>query len=331
MKICIVGCGAIGGLLAAYLSKTNAEITVVERGEQFLALRERGLSLRDTAENCWQIDALTVVDSLSACATFDVVFLAVKAHEIEPLVAELPRVFAPHTTLVTLQNGIPWWYFQRHGGNFEHTVLHSVDPGGRLSAQIDPARILGCVAYPAAQIMEPGVIRHIEGVRFPLGELDGSDTPRARQLSGLLTEAGLKSPVLEDIRGEIWLKAWGNLAFNPVSALTHATMAEIAIHPHSRDYVVQLMSEAREVAKQLGVEFRVPLERRLQGAEQVGGHKTSMLQDVLARRPLELDAILGAVIEIAALVDVAVPALKGLYGLCSLRNEINLGHRIVHG
>ena len=313
MKICIVGCGAIGGLLAGYLAKTAAEITVVERGEQLLALRERGLLLHEATGNCSRIDTLTVLDSLRDCGTFDVVFLAVKAHEIEPLAAELARVVAGHTTLVTLQNGIPWWYFQRHGGSFEGTVLRSVDPGGRLSTRFDPARILGCVAYPAAQVIEPGVIRHIEGIRFPLGELDGTVTPRALRISALLGDAGLKSPVLEDIRGEIWLKTWGNLAFNPVSALTHATMAEIAIHPHSRAYVVQLMSEARAVAARLGVEFRVPLERRLQGAEQVGGHKTSMLQDVLAQRPLELDAILGAVIEIAALVDVAVPALQGLY------------------
>jgi 2-dehydropantoate 2-reductase len=328
MKICIVGCGAIGGLLTRYLAKTGSDITVVERNGQFMALRDRGLIVQNPDGSQEHIKNLTVSDSIQGSGIFDVVFLAVKAHEIESLAAELPALFDKHTVLVTLQNGIPWWYFQRHGGPLDGSILRSTDPSGKLSELIDPARIIGCVSYPAAEVIEPGVIRHIEGIRFPIGELDGTTTERAKKISELLVSAGLKSPVLEDIRSEIWLKAWGNLAFNPISALTHATMADIAIYPQSREYTLQLMREAQAVANRLGIEFRVPLERRLQGAQKVGGHKTSMLQDVLARRQLELDAILGAVIEIAELVDVIVPNLKGLYALCSLRSTINLNQTI---
>lgn len=324
MRICILGCGAIGGLLAAHLAKTQVEVVVFDRNGQFLALRDRGLILQSADGTEQSTDKLTVVDSLKGCGSFDVVFLAVKAHEIGVLAADVEQVMGENTALVTLQNGIPWWYFQRHGGALDGHILQSTDPAGKLAGQISPDRILGCVAYPAAEVVEPGIIRHIEGIRFPIGELDGKISPRVQTISELLVSAGLKSPILEDIRSEIWLKAWGNLAFNPISALTHATMADIAIHPHSRDYTVQLMNEAQAVASELGIQFRVPLERRLRGAEQVGGHKTSMLQDLLARRPLELDAILGAVIEIANLVDISVPNLKGLYALCSLRNAVNL-------
>jgi 2-dehydropantoate 2-reductase len=330
VRICIVGCGAIGGLLAAHLAKTEVEITVLDRNGQFLALRDRGLVFQSVDGSVWSINNLAVVDGLKGCGSFDVVFLAVKAHEIGALAADLAAILEEHTALVTLQNGIPWWYFQRYGGVLNGNVLRSTDPDGNLTELIPADRILGCVAYPAAEVVEPGVIRHIEGIRFPIGELDGTTSPRVQQISELLISAGLKSPVLEDIRSEIWLKAWGNLAFNPISALTHATMADIAIHPHSRKYTEQVMKEAQVVASELGVQFRVPLERRLRGAERVGGHKTSMLQDLLSRRPLELDAILGAVIEIANLMKVSVPNLKGLYALCSLRNAINLEHSIAN-
>ena len=324
MKVCIVGCGAIGGLLAAFLSRTSADVTVVDRGDQYLAIRDHGLVLVNTMGKKELLKNLRVTDSFENCGNFDVVFLAVKAYEIDALSTGLPALFHDRTALVTLQNGLPWWYFQRCGGSFEGRSIRATDPGGRLSKLIDSQRIVGCVAYPAAEVVEPGVIRHIEGVRFPLGELDGQITPRAKQISELLSEAGLKSPVLEDIRSEIWLKAWGNLAFNPISALTHATMAQIARFPQTNEYAAQLMREAETVANKLGVDFRVSLEQRLLGAEKVGEHKTSMLQDMQALRPMELDAILGTVIEMAALVGVGVPYLKGLYALCSLRDAINM-------
>lgn len=328
MGICIVGCGAIGGLLAAYLSGSTARITVVDQDQQFRALRENGLELQSLDGQKKLIRNLTVLDSIKQCGSFDVVFLGVKAYQIASLAEELAPLLNENTALITLQNGIPWWYFQRQGGPLRGRSLEAIDPGGKLAGLIDPRHIIGCVAYPAAEVVKPGVIRHIEGVRFPIGELDGKTSPRAVRISELLVSAGLKSPILEDIRSEIWLKVWGNLAFNPISALTHATMAEIAICPETREYTIQLMNEAEAVANSLGVRLRVPLERRLKGAEGVGGHKTSMLQDVLSGRPLELGAILGAVIEIAALQHIDVPNLKGLYALSSLRNAINLGYPV---
>ncbi len=326
MIVCIVGCGAIGGLLAAFLSKTSAVITVVDRGNQYRALKERGLVIHNVSGERESRHNLIVSNTLRDCGSFDVVFLAVKANEISELAGELQYLFNDDTTIVTLQNGLPWWYFQRCGGEFDGYTIRATDAKGSLGKLIDPRRIIGCVAYPAAELIQPGIIRHIEGLRFPIGELDGEETRRVRQISELMVDAGLRAPILEDIRSEIWLKAWGNIAFNPISALTHATMAQIATHPPTREYTVQLMGEAQAVANKLGISFRVPLERRLQGAEQVGSHKTSMLQDVLARRPMELDAILGSVLEMAELVNVSVPGLKGLYALCSLRDAVNMGN-----
>lgn len=331
MQVCVFGCGAIGGLLAAHLAKTGAPVTVFDRGEQLQALRSNGLTLHTPDGDVESIRSLRVLEDPGECGTFDVVFLAVKAHEIPPLSDVLPRLFHANTALVTLQNGLPWWYFQRHGGEFGDYCMKAVDPDRKLFDAIDPAHIVGCVAFPAAEVSAAGVVRHIEGIRFPVGELDGGASERVSRISELLVVAGLKSPVLEDIRSEIWLKSWGNLAFNPISALTHATMAEIALHPNTRQYVVQVMTEAQTVADKLGVSFRVPLERRLQGAERVGSHKTSMLQDLLAQRPLELDAILGTVIEMAELTGTEVPALEGLYALCSLRNETNQGRSVNAG
>lgn len=322
MNVCIVGCGAIGSLLAAFLSKITT-ITVIDRGDQYLALSRHGLTVQNASGRQEHIKNLDVRDSLRGCGTFDAIFLAVKANEISELAVELHHLFNDDTPIITLQNGLPWWYFQRFEGEYEGHTIRATDPDGSLGRLIDPQRILGCVAYPAAELIEPGVIQHVEGLRFPVGELDGGQTHRVKQISQLMENAGLKAPVMEDIRSEIWLKAWGNLAFNPISALTHATLAQIATHPPTRAYTAQLMTEAQMVARRLGVEFRVPLERRMEGARSVGAHKTSMLQDVLAQRPIELDAILGSVLEIAELVEVPVPGLKGLYAMTSLRDAIN--------
>ncbi|MEM1110315.1 MAG: 2-dehydropantoate 2-reductase [Pseudomonadota bacterium] len=323
MKVCIIGCGAIGGMLAAFLARAEVEVTVIDKGTQYAALRERGLTLVDTSDAKIEVDTLRVETRLPPGESFDALFLAVKAHEIETLAADISHALGDSNLLITLQNGLPWWYFQRYEGALAGKVLQSTDPGGRLTQLIDPEQILGCVAYPAAEVTAPGVIRHLEGIRFPLGELDGRVTGRAESVSNLLVSAGLKSPVLTNIREEIWLKAWGNMAFNPISALTHATMADIARFQPTRDYVAELMREAEEVAHQLGIRFRVPLERRLEGAEKVGAHKTSMLQDVLANRPLETDAILGSIVEMASLVEIKVPQLSGLYAMTRLRDRVN--------
>jgi 2-dehydropantoate 2-reductase len=271
MRICILGCGAIGGLLAGYLAKTDVELTLVDRGEQYRALREKGLILRRFEEANQRFTNLNVVNHCEDLGRFDYIFLAVKAHEIGALAAGIRGMLGQGSVLVTLQNGIPWWYFQRHGGALEGRVIETTDPGGQLAGMIDAGKVIGCVAYPAAEIVSPGVVRHIEGIRFPVGELDGQATPRLAELSQLLVTAGLKSPMLEDIRSEIWLKAWGNAVFNPVSALTHATMAEIARFPPTRDVVADLMREVGQVAGALGITFRVPLER-VAGCPAVAAH-----------------------------------------------------------
>ena len=226
--------------------------------------------------------------------------------------------------VVTVQNGIPWWYFQKTTGAYADRSLQSLDPRGLIAATIDAKRIIGCVAYPAAELVTPGIVRHIEGNTFPIGELDGTDSRRCRRISKLLVTAGLKAPVVDDIRAEIWLKSWGNLAFNPISALTHATMRQICQDDGTRAHVVNLMNEAAAIAEKLGITFQVSMERRLRGAERVGDHRTSMLQDLEAGRRLEIDAILGSIVELGDLTGVDIPNLRGLLALTMLRDRINL-------
>ncbi len=223
--------------------------------------------------------------------------------------------------MVTLQNGIPWWYFQKLGGPHANRVVRAVDPDGVLLSRIDPDRIIGCIAYPAATIAEPGVIRHIEGNRFPVGELDGLDTERVKAVAAAFTDAGFKARILDDIRSEIWLKLWGNLTFNPISALTHSTLVDICQFPLTRELAATMMTEAQAIGERLGATFRVSMERRISGAESVGKHKTSMLQDVEAGKPLEIDGMLGAVVELAEVTEVDVPTLRALYASVSLLNQ----------
>jgi 2-dehydropantoate 2-reductase len=242
-----------------------------------------------------------------------------KAHQLEAVVDALPPLLHAGTTIVPMQNGIPYWYFQRHGGPHEGTRVTSVDPHGRIAAAIDPARVLGCVVYPASELVAPGVVRHIEGDRFPLGELDGrTGTERVQRIAACFANAGFKSPVLDDIRAEVWLKLWGNLTFNPISSLTHSTLVDICRYPLTRELATRMMGEAQAVAHKLGITFRVPLEKRIAGAEKVGAHKTSMLQDVEAGREPEIDALLGSVVELARLTDTPTPHIDSLYALVKL-------------
>ena len=217
-----------------------------------------------------------------------------------------------------MQNGIPWWYFQRQGGTHEGYRIKAVDPDGLIADTIEPERIIGCIAYPAAEISAPGVVRHIEGTRFPVGELDGAETDRIRLVSDMFTRAGFKSPILSDIRSEIWLKAWGNLTFNPISALTHSTLVDICQYPLTRELAATMMTEAQSIAHKLGISFRVPLEKRIAGAEKVGKHKTSMLQDVEAGKALEADALLGAVVELGELTHTPTPCMSAVYACVKL-------------
>ena len=285
MKICVVGAGAIGGLLAVRLAEAGEQVTVVDQGAHLQAIQRNGLRLIMADGSEHHAASLRAVATLRDAGPQDVVILAVKT-QILPLVAgQLHHAVGEHTVVLPMQNGLPWWYFQRQGGEFDGYRIETLDPDGRLTDGIEARRIIGCIAYPAATITRPGVIRHIEGTRFPVGELDGSESERVQRVSEALTRAGFKSPVLTDIRSEIWLKAWGNLSFNPISALCHATLVDICQFGPTRELAAQMMTEAQTIAEKLGVTFRVPLEKRFAGAEKVGRHKTSMLQDVEAGRP----------------------------------------------
>jgi 2-dehydropantoate 2-reductase len=241
-----------------------------------------------------------------------------KAHQVDAVAAQVPLLFGPDTVVVTMQNGIPYWYFHKHGGPLEGTTVRSVDPDGRAICAIPAERVIGCVVYPASELIAPGVVKHIEGDRFPLGELDGASTERVRRVSDCFTAAGFKAPVLDNIRAEIWLKLWGNLTFNPISALTRATLVDICEDDATRALAAEMMSEAQAVGEKLGIAFRVSLERRIAGAAKVGKHKTSMLQDIEAGREPELEALVGSVMELGRLTGVATPHIDAVYGLAHL-------------
>ncbi len=318
MKICIVGAGAIGGLMGAKLALAGEEVTLIARGPHLDAMQKNGLKLIEEDGSEHVAKNVKATSKLSEASKQDVVILALKAHQVEPIAKEIPALFHDKTVVVTTQNGIPWWYFQKHGGEFEGRRVETVDPHGNLMASIEVERILGCVVYPAAEIVSPGVIRLIEGNRFPVGELDGSETERVKNITATFVKAGFKSPVLKDIRSEIWLKLWGNLSFNPISALTHSTLVDICQFPLTRQLAANMMTEAQTIAHKLGVEFRVSLEKRIAGAEKVGKHKTSMLQDIEIGRAIEIDALVGAVIELGQLTQTPTPHIDSVYACVKL-------------
>ena len=324
MKICIVGAGAIGGLMGAKFALAGEEVTLIDQGAHLAAIKKNGLKLiwEDGSEAVANNVAAT--DTLAEAGPQDLVILALKAHYLEQVARRIPELLGPETMIVTVQNGIPWWYFHKHGGPYDGHRLESLDPTGVLTKNIDGDRIVGCVVYPAADVPEPGVIHHVEGDRFPIGELDGRETARVRKLHDLLVGAGFRSRILDDIRSEIWLKAWGNLSFNPISALTHATLAEICQFRDTRDLAAAMMAEAQAIAETLGVTFRHTIEKRIQGAEGVGAHKTSMLQDVELGRSLEVEALMGAVLELGRLVETPAPSIKAVYACVKLLNKIML-------
>jgi len=318
VRIAIVGCGAIGGYVGAKLALAGEAVTLMVRGATLEAVRERGITLHVSDGRTLVARNVTATCDYAGAGAQHLVILAVKAHQLEAVARQVPELFGPDTIVVTMQNGIPYWYFHRHGGALEGSIVRSVDPEGTLTRFIPAERVLGCVVYPATQLLAPGVVKHIEGDRFPIGELDGSMSERAQRVSRCFTRAGLKSPVLENIRAEVWLKLWGNLTFNPISALTRATLADICQFQPTRELAAAMMTEAQAVAGKLGIEFRVPLERRIAGAEKVGHHKTSMLQDIEAGRAPELDALLGSVVELARLTQSPTPHIDTVYGLTHL-------------
>ncbi|MCZ6722713.1 MAG: 2-dehydropantoate 2-reductase [Gammaproteobacteria bacterium] len=320
MKVCVVGAGAIGGYLGVRIARQGHEVSLIARGPHLAAIKEKGLTLRQGGEEACVRDVFAT-DDMTECGPQDVVLLTLKSHQIVPVVDPLKTLLGPETVMIALQNGIPWWYFQGNGGEYENRIVETVDPGGILANSIDPKCIIGCIAYPAATIAEPGVIQHIEGDRFPVGELDNGESDRLNMVSELFIEAGFKSRLLTDIRSEIWLKLWGNLTFNPISALTHSTLVDICQYPKTRELATTMMTEAQAIAERLGASLRVTIERRIDGAESVGKHKTSMLQDVEAGKPLEIDGMLGVVIELGEMTGVETPALKALYACASLLNK----------
>jgi 2-dehydropantoate 2-reductase len=294
------------------------QVTFLVRGANLLAIRNKGIKLIEHDGTEQVATNVAATDDYAEAGPQDVVVLALKAHQVAAVADQLPLLFGPDTTVVTMQNGIPYWYFHQHGGPLEGRTVHSVDPDGTLAARIPPSRVIGCVVYPASELVAPGVVRHVEGERFPLGELDGSTTPRVQAISECFTRAGFKAPVLDNIRSEIWLKLWGNLTFNPISALCHATLEGICQYPVARSLAADMMKEAEAVANKLGVTFRVTLDKRIAGAEKVGRHKTSMLMDVEAGRGPEIDALVGSVVELGRFTDTATPHIDAVYALVKL-------------
>jgi ketopantoate reductase/2-keto-4-pentenoate hydratase/2-oxohepta-3-ene-1,7-dioic acid hydratase in catechol pathway len=322
-KICVVGAGAIGGLVAAKFALAGNDVTVIDQGSHLAAIKKGGLKL-EWHDGKTEIAKVKAVDKAADAGKQDIVVLAVKAHFLDQVVRDIDHLLGPDTIVLTVQNGLPWWYFQKLGGQYDNQRLQSLDPSGVLTKKIDANRIVGCVVYPAAAVTAPGVIHHVEGDRFPIGELDGKETERVKELHDVFVKAGLKSRVLKDIRSEIWLKAWGNLSFNPISALTHATLVDICQFAETRELAATMMKEAQDIAQKLGVTFRVSIDKRIAGAESVGAHKTSMLQDVEAGRSLETEALIGSILEMAKLTNTPAPAIESVYALVKLLNKVML-------
>ena len=318
MKIAIIGAGAIGGYVGAKFALAGENVTFMVRGANLAAIRSGGIRLIQ-ADGLEQVARnVQATNDYASVGVQDLVILAMKAHQVEAVLPELHHLVGPDTVIVPMQNGIPFWYFHEHSGKHAGTVVRSVDPSGALLAGIPVRQVLGCVVYPASELTAPGVVKHVEGDRFPLGELDGTLSERASRISEAFVRAGFKAPVLDNIRAEIWLKLWGNLTFNPISALSHSTLVDICQFPATRELAASMMREAQDVAGQFGIQFRVSLEKRIAGAEKVGKHKTSMLQDVEAGRAPEIDALLGSVVELGRLAGIPTPHINTVHALMLL-------------
>lgn len=317
MKFAVLGVGAIGGYLGARLALAGEDVTCIARGANLQAIDRHGLRLIE-ADGAERIAATVKASSIDQGGDYDVIFLAVKAQQVPPLTGGLSRLLGPSTAVVTLQNGVPWWFFHGLPGPYQGRPIRAADPDGVIAALIPAERIIGAVVYPAAELIAPGVVKVIEGDRFTLGEPDGTRSERVCAIGGALARSGFKAPVSTNIRSEIWLKLWGNVAFNPISALTHATLADMCRFPPTRALAASMMAEAQAVAEKLGVRVRISIDRRIAGAEAVGAHKTSMLQDVEAGRALELEAMVGSVVELARLTETPTPAIDAVYACASL-------------
>jgi len=316
VRLAIFGAGAIGGFLGARLARAGVDVVLIARGPHLKAMQESGLRVIDR-EGDWTV-RVDATDDFAAMRDAHAVFVTVKAHSLPPVAERLAANLGDETAVISAQNGIPWWYFQRYGGELEGIHLETVDPGGLVARAIDPRRVIGCIVYPSTSLVSPGVVRHVEGERFSLGELDGNQSPRCVELSQALVSAGLKAPVQTKIRSELWLKLLGNAVFNPLSALTRATLGDTAASPLVAEVVRASMEEVDAVARRLGIEIQLSIDQRIKGAARVGDHKTSMLQDLEAGRPMEIDALTGSVVELGDRLGIPVPHLRTLYAAVKL-------------
>ncbi|HEY0614356.1 MAG TPA: 2-dehydropantoate 2-reductase [Candidatus Elarobacter sp.] len=313
----MVGAGAIGAYVGASLARGGSEVTLIARGPHLAAMRSRG-GVEVRSERGDFRAEVSATDDMTALGTVDCVVIALKAHQIAPLLPQISTLVGPQTRVIGMQNGIPWWYFQRLGGPHDGLVLQTVDPGGALAAAFDADRVIGCVIYSSTEIESPGVIRHVEGTRYSLGRPDGAADPVLDRIAAAFVAGGLKAPVERDLRPDIWIKLLGNASLNPISALTRATIAGMMRDPGAEALIREIMEEVQALAGALGVTLPISIEKRMDGARRVGEHKTSMLQDVELGRAFELDVILGAVVELGGVLNVPVPASRHVYALTKL-------------
>jgi 2-dehydropantoate 2-reductase len=320
VKIAIVGAGAIGAFLGAKLALSGEDVYLIARGAHLQAMQNHGVRVK-SPDGDFEAHP-TATDDYESVGPVDFVFLTVKAHSLTEIAPQIAPLLGPETVVVSAQNGIPWWYFQSQGGPFDGTAIESVDPGGVIAQAIDPSRIIGCIIYPSTVIVQPGVIEHIEGNRFSIGELDGTSSDRCKTLAAALICAGLKAPIRSRIRHDLWVKLLGNVVFNPMSALTGATLQEMATHPETSAIARAVMTEADEVAEALGVRLPLTIDQRMDGAKKVGAHKTSMLQDLESGRPMELESVVGVVIELGEKLGLPMPHTRTLYSCTRLLSQV---------
>ena len=320
MKIAIVGAGAIGAFLGAKLALSGENVYLIARGAHLQAMQTHGVRVK-SPEGDFEAHP-NATDDYESVGPVDFVFLTVKAHSLTEIAPQIAPLLGPETAVISAQNGIPWWYFHSHGGPFDGTAIESVDPGGVVAQAIDPSRIIGCIIYPSTVIVQPGVIEHIEGNRFSIGELDGTSSDRCKTLAAALIGAGLKAPIRSRIRHDLWVKLLGNVVFNPMSALTGATLEEMATHPETSAIARAVMAEADEVAIALGIHLPLTIDQRMDGARKVGAHKTSMLQDLESGRPMELESVVGVVIELGEKLGLPMPHTRTLYSCTRLLSQV---------
>jgi 2-dehydropantoate 2-reductase len=331
MRFAILGAGAIGAYVGAALARGGSDVVLIARGAQLEALRRRGVRVLSPRGDFQA--KVPATDEFDVLGEVDVVFIGVKAYSIPEVAPRLAESIGPETVVLPGQNGVPWWFFQSFGGALEGTVLTSVDPGGVVSRAIEPGRVVGCVAYPATELVEPGVVRHVEGTRFAIGEPDGTVSSRCLAISEAFVAGGLKCPVESKLRSQLWLKLIGNVAFNPTTALTGATLGDLGSTPEMVELARTMMTECARVGAELGIELPVSIERRLEAGLSVGDHRTSMLQDLEAGKPLEIGCLTGAVIEIADLIGIEVPHIRaidaavGLKAALVARDGVDVTHR----